>query len=78
VANLAVEIWLRFVVWLVLGLIVYVGYSRTHARLADPATFDAKLAEAAGTPARMSPAPPAHRRSTADRPRPGASPGSRD
>ncbi|MGH3424612.1 MAG: APC family permease, partial [Nocardioidaceae bacterium] len=33
-SNLAVETWLRFVVWLVLGLLVYVFYSRNHARLA--------------------------------------------
>jgi APA family basic amino acid/polyamine antiporter len=33
-ASLAVETWLRFLVWLVLGLIVYVFYGRTHSRLA--------------------------------------------
>jgi APA family basic amino acid/polyamine antiporter len=29
--------WLRFVVWLVLGLIVYFGYSMRHSKLAKPA-----------------------------------------
>ena len=44
-SNLAVETWLRFLVWLVLGLIIYVTYSRTHARLADPARFDSLVGE---------------------------------
>jgi APA family basic amino acid/polyamine antiporter len=44
-SNPAVETWLRFLVWLVLGLIIYVGYSRTHARLADPARFDALVTD---------------------------------
>jgi len=33
-ANLAVETWLRFLVWLVAGLAIYFFYGRTHARLA--------------------------------------------
>lgn len=33
-ASLATETWLRFVIWLVLGLVIYVFYGRTHARLA--------------------------------------------
>ncbi len=33
-ANLAVETWLRFLVWLVVGLAIYFFYGRTHARLA--------------------------------------------
>ncbi|WP_370287822.1 amino acid permease [Nocardioides sp.] len=33
-SNLAVETWLRFLVWLALGLAVYLGYGRRHARLA--------------------------------------------
>ena len=40
-------------VWLVLGLIIYVTYSRTHARLADPARFDTLVGEerdVTGTP----------------------------
>ena len=52
-SNLAVETWLRFLVWLVLGLIIYVAYSRTHARLADPARFDALVTDerdVTGTP----------------------------
>lgn len=32
-ASLAVETWLRFLVWLLLGLMVYFGYSRRHSRL---------------------------------------------
>jgi len=31
--NLSVETWLRFLVWLVIGFVVYFLYSRTHSRL---------------------------------------------
>ncbi|GAA4540268.1 amino acid permease [Pseudonocardia xishanensis] len=31
--NLTVETWLRFLVWMVLGLVVYAAYGRTHSRL---------------------------------------------
>jgi APA family basic amino acid/polyamine antiporter len=34
--NLSVETWVRFLVWLVVGLVVYLGYGRRHARLAQP------------------------------------------
>lgn len=34
-ASLPVVTWIRFVVWLVLGLIVYFLYGRKHSRLAD-------------------------------------------
>ncbi|MFT4088422.1 MAG: amino acid permease [Gordonia sp. (in: high G+C Gram-positive bacteria)] len=33
-ANLAIETWLRFVVWLVVGLLIYVLYGRRHSNLA--------------------------------------------
>lgn len=33
-SSLAVETWLRFLVWLVLGLVVYAAYGRRHSRLA--------------------------------------------
>ncbi|MDN6428216.1 MAG: amino acid permease [Propionibacterium sp.] len=32
-ANLAVETWLRFVVWLLVGLAIYFGYSYSHSRV---------------------------------------------
>jgi APA family basic amino acid/polyamine antiporter len=32
-ANLSVETWLRFLAWLVIGLLVYALYGRTHSRL---------------------------------------------
>jgi APA family basic amino acid/polyamine antiporter len=32
-ANLSVETWLRFLVWLVIGLIVYAAYGYRHSRL---------------------------------------------
>ncbi|MDL9946447.1 amino acid permease [Gordonia sp. ABSL11-1] len=46
-ANLAIETWLRFVVWLVLGLAVYVFYGRKHSILA-------KSSGSASTPTRSS------------------------
>jgi APA family basic amino acid/polyamine antiporter len=33
--NLTIATWLRFVVWMVLGLIVYLGYGHRHARVAE-------------------------------------------
>ena len=30
--NLPIETWIRFGVWLVLGLMVYAGYGRRHSR----------------------------------------------
>jgi APA family basic amino acid/polyamine antiporter len=35
-ANLALETWLRFVIWLVIGLAIYFFYGRKHSRLAPP------------------------------------------
>ena len=31
--NLSVETWLRFLIWLVIGFVVYFVYSRHHSRL---------------------------------------------
>ena len=35
--NLSVETWVRFLIWMVLGLAVYFFYGRRNARLAQPA-----------------------------------------
>jgi APA family basic amino acid/polyamine antiporter len=31
--ELTVQTWLRFVAWLVAGLVIYFAYSRRHSRL---------------------------------------------
>src|SRR4051794_1401130 len=33
--NLAIETWIRFAIWLAIGLVVYFGYGQRHARLAQ-------------------------------------------
>ena len=32
--NLSLETWLRFVIWMAVGLVVYVAYGRKHSVLA--------------------------------------------
>jgi APA family basic amino acid/polyamine antiporter len=32
-ANLSIETWLRFLAWLVIGLVVYAAYGYRHSRL---------------------------------------------
>jgi APA family basic amino acid/polyamine antiporter len=36
-ASLPIETWLRFLIWLVIGLGIYLGYSRFHSEFAKPA-----------------------------------------
>jgi basic amino acid/polyamine antiporter, APA family len=31
--NLAVETWLRFFIWMAIGLVVYFGYGRSHSKV---------------------------------------------
>jgi APA family basic amino acid/polyamine antiporter len=37
--NLSVDTWIRFVVWLAVGMLIYFLYSRTHSRLATGETL---------------------------------------
>lgn len=46
-ANLAVETWLRFLVWLLVGMVIYFAYGRSHSRLA-PGRKDEVAAELGG------------------------------
>jgi APA family basic amino acid/polyamine antiporter len=34
VLNLSVETWIRFIVWMALGFLIYFLYSRQHSKLA--------------------------------------------
>ncbi len=36
--NLALETWIRFVIWLAIGFVVYFAYSRKHSRLNQPSS----------------------------------------
>ena len=45
--SLATETWLRFLVWLLLGLVIYFVYGRTHSRLA-PGVSEEELDEEIG------------------------------
>jgi APA family basic amino acid/polyamine antiporter len=40
--NLSVETWLRFLAWLGLGLLIYLGYGRRHNRLVRPMATNTK------------------------------------
>ena len=52
--NLAMETWLRFLVWLVLGLAIYFFYGRSHSRLAQQEKEKAPdLRDAEPRPARV-------------------------
>ncbi|HET7723270.1 MAG TPA: amino acid permease C-terminal domain-containing protein, partial [Propionibacteriaceae bacterium] len=40
--NLSVETWLRFLIWLVIGFVIFFTYSRSRSRLAEqPVAVDA-------------------------------------
>lgn len=48
-ASLAVETWLRFLAWLIIGLVIYFFYGRKHSRLAGrPPEWEASATDGAG------------------------------
>ncbi|WP_394275783.1 APC family permease [Luteococcus sp.] len=52
--NLAVETWLRFLVWLALGIAVYFGYGYRHSRLATGRALSPDVEEAVAADRRKS------------------------
>ncbi len=44
--NLSLETWLRFLIWLAIGLVVYFAWSIKHSRLRTGAPLPHDLAEA--------------------------------
>ncbi len=44
--NLSVETWLRFLIWLAVGFLIYFTYSRWHSRLQTGAPISADILEA--------------------------------
>ena len=46
--NLSVATWIRFAVWFVIGLAVYFGYGRRHARLEDGDRAERPVEEVSG------------------------------
>ena len=41
--NLSVETWLRFLIWLVIGFVIYFAYSRQRSRIGQPGYMDVSL-----------------------------------
>ncbi|MCI1748545.1 MAG: hypothetical protein LKI24_10915 [Acidipropionibacterium sp.] len=41
--NLSVETWMRFLIWMALGLIIYFAYSKHHSRLEHPEQLTADI-----------------------------------
>ena len=58
--NLSVETWIRFVIWMLLGFIVYFAYSRYRSRLAVGAVEPTGRARRGGVP-HLTPAPAVRR-----------------
>ncbi|WP_407344459.1 amino acid permease [Pengzhenrongella phosphoraccumulans] len=48
--NLPLETWLRFLVWMVIGIVIYLAYGRRHSRLAPDVDLPTELPSPAPVP----------------------------
>jgi APA family basic amino acid/polyamine antiporter len=38
-ASLPLNTWIRLIVWLAIGMVIYFGYGRSHSRVGNPELY---------------------------------------